>query len=206
MVHVDAVQSPGKIESWDLLPQEIDFYTFSSHKFGGLKGIGFSFVNEKASTFEPLVTGGGQQEGLRSGTINTMGVSSTVLALEDVKKNYNYLEAFEGIKFLREEIKKKLKDKGKVIAFDSKNKNTNTIFFTVNGKDSNSLLMAFDMAGMDVGVGSACSSGALEPSRVLLNMGFSKNHAQSSLRFSLSRMNTSEEITKTVTCITHYLK
>ena len=63
MVHVDAVQSPGKIESWDLLPQEIDFYTFSSHKFGGLKGVGFTFVSEKASSFEPLLTGGGQQEG-----------------------------------------------------------------------------------------------------------------------------------------------
>mgnify|MGYP001223329270 CR=1 FL=1 len=183
-IHVDCVQSPGKVHDWDCLPSGIEFYTFSSHKFGALKGIGFTFVNKTSPTFQPLINGGGQQLGFRSGTINTMGIRSTLLALGDLKERYDYSEAKAGINFLRERIREKLEGCGQIIADNSRYKNTNTIFFTVEGKDSNSLLMAFDLAGMDVGVGSACSSGISKPNNVLLNLGHTKEEALSGLRLS----------------------
>jgi len=113
-----------------------------------------------------------------------MGISSTVLALEDLEKEYNFLEAEAGINYLREKVSNKLKGRGKVVALDSMEKNTNTIFFTVEGKDSNSLLIAFDLAGIDVGVGSACSSGVSKPNSVLLKLGYSSKEASSGLRLS----------------------
>ena len=183
-IHVDAVQAPGKVQSWDCLPSGIEFYTFSSHKFGALKGVGFTFVSNDSPTFQPLINGGGQQLGFRSGTINTMGITSTLLALEDLKKSYDYYEAKGGIDYLKERIREKLEGKGQIIADSAHHQNTNTIFFTVKGKDSNSLLMAFDLAGMDVGVGSACSSGISKPNNVLLNLGYTKEDALSGLRLS----------------------
>ena len=183
-IHVDAVQSPGKVQFWDCLPPEVDFYTFSSHKFGALKGVGFTFVNKVAPAFQPLINGGGQQLGFRSGTINTMGVRSTLLALEDLKECYNFSEAEAGINYLKAKIREKLNGRGQIIADEPLSKNTNTVFFIIKGKDSNSLLMAFDLAGMDVGVGSACSSGISKPNSVLLNLGYSSEEALSGLRLS----------------------
>ncbi len=183
-IHVDAVQAPGKVQFWDRLPPKIDFYTLSSHKFGGLKGVGFTFVNKVAPTFQPLVSGGGQQLGFRSGTINTTGITSTLLALNDLKESYCYLEADAAINYLKGKIREKLRGVGEIVADGALSKNTNTIFFIINGKDSNSLLMAFDLAGMDVGVGSACSSGISKPNSVLLNLGYSSKEALSGLRLS----------------------
>ena len=192
-IHVDAVQSPGKVQFWDRMPSEIDFFTFSSHKFGALKGVGFTFVGKVAPAFQPLVNGGGQQLGFRSGTINTMGVTSTLLALEDLKEGYNFAEAEAGINYLKGKIREKLGTFGEIIADNSHYKNTNTVFFTIRGKDSNSLLIAFDLAGMDVGVGSACSSGISKPNSVLLNLGYSSEEALSGLRLSFEHNLTEEK-------------
>jgi cysteine desulfurase len=183
-IHVDAVQSPGKVENWENILPELDFYTYSSHKFGGLKGIGFTFVSRAAPSIEPLLRGGGQQGGRRSGTLNTMGIISTKLALDDLKKNYKSQESFDSINFLRTKLRSLLGNKGRIIAYDAPYKNSNTIFFIIEGKDSNSLMMAFDLNQIDVGTGSACSSGILASNETLLNLGCSEKEAQSGIRLS----------------------
>lgn len=87
-VHVDAVQAAGKIANWEMLLPELDAYTFSGHKFGALKGIGFTFFNKELD-FNPLIVGGTQQEGLRAGTENALGVYTIKLALHEMKENFN---------------------------------------------------------------------------------------------------------------------
>ena len=184
IIHVDAVQSPGKVENWEKILPELDFYTYSSHKFGGLKGIGFTFVSRVAPSIEPLLRGGGQQGGKRSGTLNTMGIISTKLALQDLKKNYKAQESFDSIDFLRTKLRHLLGHEGRIIVCDAPCKNSNTIFFIIDGKDSNSLMMAFDLGQIDVGTGSACSSGILTPNKTLINLGCSEKEAQSGIRLS----------------------
>ncbi|MEE2742691.1 MAG: aminotransferase class V-fold PLP-dependent enzyme [Bdellovibrionota bacterium] len=184
VIHVDAVQSPGKIDGWETLLPGLDYYTYSSHKFGGLKGVGFTFVKKDSYVVEPLIKGGGQQDGKRAGTLNTMGIISTKLALDDLKKTYKPNECYQGIEFLRKELKSFLGVKGKIIGENSPQLNSNTLFFTVKGRDSNSLLMAFDLNQMDVGIGSACSSGITAPNRILLELGHDETTAKSGLRLS----------------------
>lgn len=184
IIHVDAVQSPGKIEHWEKLLPELDFYTYSSHKFGGLKGVGFTFVGRAAPPIAPLLRGGGQQGGRRSGTLNTMGIISTKLALQDLKKNYKFQESFDAIDFLRTQLRRLLGNKGRIIADNASHKNSNTMFFIIEGKDSNSLMMAFDLNQMDVGIGSACSSGILTSNKTLINLGCNEKEAQSGIRLS----------------------
>lgn len=86
-IHVDAVQLVGKTANWDMLSPELDAYTFSGHKFGALKGIGFSFVSN-GTDFSPLIVGGSQQDGLRAGTENALGVYSIKLALHEMKEHF----------------------------------------------------------------------------------------------------------------------
>jgi cysteine desulfurase len=149
-----------------------------------LKGVGFTFVKKNSYIVEPLIKGGGQQAGKRAGTLNTMGIISTTLALDDLRQTYKPKESYEGITFLRRELRMLLKGKGKIIAENAPQLNSNTLFFTVKGKDSNSLLIAFDLNQMDVGIGSACSSGIASPNRILLELGYDQTTAKSGLRLS----------------------
>ncbi len=184
-IHVDAVQSVGKIENWNKLNNVVDAYTFSGHKFGAMKGVGFSFVKETYN-FCSLIRGGGQQEGMRSGTENTTGIYSMKLALEDVLKKQNYTELYSAKKYIEESIEANLSGDARIISKDSKRRNGNTIYLIIPGRKADILITAFDLARMDVSSGSACSSGAVLPSRVLLSMGVSEEDAKSALRFSFS--------------------
>lgn len=183
-LHIDAVQSPGKILDWQKL-NEGDIWTFSAHKFGALKGVGFSFV-KKEIPFSPLITGGGQQQGLRSGTENPQGTHSIRLALNDLKKvdvqkNMHFRERLE--KFLQE----KLQGIGALVGSGSKN--SNTIYFYLNNLTSDIALALFDLEGMEISAGSACSSGAARASAVLTHMGLhqvAKNGLRISFSFHLS--------------------
>ncbi len=181
-VHLDAVQTVGKIPDWDLVSSEIDALTFSGHKFGALTGVGFSLV-KKDLHFEPLLLGGGQQEGWRSGTVNTYGIYSLKLALEEFLRATDPLESLKGRQHIEKHIKGILGEKCEIVAENS-DRCSNTFTLIVKGKKSDSMLMSFDMAGIDVGTGAACSSGIVRPSRVLSNMGFSEDEARSSIRFS----------------------
>lgn len=185
IIHVDAVQAVGKVASYQQLSSDIDAYTFSGHKFGAMKGVGFSFIKERPE-IHPLIRGGGQQKGHRSGTENIHGIFSLKLALTDLTETFDFLCLNQA----KESILAKIKEAfGKKIIFPTEkaqHQNGNTIYVVVPGQKADVLLTAFDLAGMSVSSGSACSSGAIVPSRILLAMGFSDDQARSAIRFSFS--------------------
>lgn len=185
IIHVDAVQLVGKVESWNQLNLDLDAYVFSSHKFGSLKGIGFTFLN-KNSPYKTLLTGGSQQSGLRSGTENALSVYTIKLALEDLKENFNPTELKLAKSKIENEIAEVLNSKGQVIGRSNPNRNLNTIFFVIPGTKAELISMKFDMQGMDVSTGSACSSGVIKENRVLMEMGHSVENARASIRLSFS--------------------
>jgi cysteine desulfurase len=177
-VHVDAVQSVGKIAAWDR-PQCGDVLTYSAHKFGALKGIGFSFI-KKDTPFTALIRGGNQQHKRRAGTENVMGAQSIVLALDEVQFDKNILK-------LRDELEQIVKSIShcEIIGENSKfGRNNNTLNFIDKNNKADLNLIKFDMQGIDLSSGSACTAGALEPSHTLCAYGY-EEFAKHGIRVSL---------------------
>lgn len=177
-VHVDAVQSIGKVENWDR-PQCGDVLTYSAHKFGALKGIGFSFI-KKDTPLTPLIRGGNQQNQRRAGTENVMGVESIVCALKDVK----YSSELEK---LRDDLESLINKKShiEIIGVGAKyGRNNNTLNFIDKNNKADLNLIKFDMQGIDLSSGSACTAGALEPSHTLCAYG-KEEFAKHGIRVSL---------------------
>lgn len=187
---IDGVALLGK-ESINI-PPGVTGMGFSAHKIHGPKGVGFAFLRQ-GCRLNPLLLGGHQERGFRGGTENLSGIVGLASAVSILDKD---LEAFSNhLLFLRnlfeEELIKKIPDM--IINGEGPRvSNTSNIYFP--NIDGETLLIQLDMCKIAASQGSACSSGALEPSRVLLNMGLSKEQVQSSLRFSFSRMNTENEI------------
>ena len=184
VVHVDAVQAPGKVADWNQLLPELDAYTFSGHKFGALKGIGFSFI-AKTSPVKPLLLGGGQQDGARSGTENVMGAWSIKLALEDLALEFNPVMQGQAIQQLRTFMDAQLQGKGRRMAKGAQQLNLNTIMIVLDKFPSDMSLPLFDLAGLEVSAGSACASGTAKANPVLIALGEQKL-ARHGLRFSTS--------------------
>lgn len=184
-VHVDAVQSAGKIENFQKILPTLEAYTFSGHKFGALKGVGFTFL-QKGFSFVPLIKGGGQQKGKRSGTENVMGVYSLKLAMEELCQNFDFHEMQKSKLWLESELKRLLGDKGLIVAEDAKNRNGNTITFVLKQGKTDLVQAALDLAGIEVSGGSACSSGSLTPNRILKSMGFEESLCRGMIRLSFS--------------------
>ncbi len=181
-LNVDAVQTVGKFHQYRDLSSMVDFYTYSAHKFGALKGIGFSFV-KSTHKLSPLIIGGGQQSKARSGTENAMGVHSIKLALEDMAtKDLASLEAFKNK--LSDQMREWLKGKGALVGDRALQTSLNTIYFYLNNLSSDIALAMFDMSGLEISAGSACSSGAAKDSEILLSLGLEKV-AKNGLRLSL---------------------
>jgi cysteine desulfurase len=185
LIHVDAVQAIGKIENWNKLLTDLDFYSYSGHKFGALKGIGFTLL-KKGTDFKGFIEGGSQQNGLRSGTENSMGIESVALALQYFSDNFSPNRLEQATRFFEEELKKIFQDKIKIIGEDAKHRNLNTIFAVFTDAKSDALVAAMDMAGFDVGKGSACSSGLSTPNKTLLAIGLDEALARNAVRFSFS--------------------
>tara|TARA_R100000656_G_C3954019_1_gene128916 strand:- start:815 stop:1969 length:1155 start_codon:yes stop_codon:yes gene_type:complete len=185
IVHVDAVQAPGKVSDWKNLSKELDAYTFSAHKFGSLKGVGFTFISPKVEACS-IILGGGQQNGRRSGTENTYGVYSSMLALQELEALYDSAASEKNLKSILDQVKTSLANAGEVVALNSPYRNTNTIYMVFYGAKSDITSVAFDLAGVDVSTGSACSSGAIVPSRVLMAMGYDELQAKSAIRLSFA--------------------
>ncbi|MCM2348520.1 MAG: aminotransferase class V-fold PLP-dependent enzyme [Bacteriovoracaceae bacterium] len=183
-LHIDAVQSPGKIPDWREL-SEGDVWSFSAHKFGALKGIGFSFFKSSLS-FHPLIVGGAQQGNLRSGTENVQGIKSISLALKDLQQvdvEQNSLQRKKLVDVLRLELT------GIGDLIDDEKVCSNTIYFFLNKLSSDIALALFDVNGIEISAGSACSSGAAKPSAVLLQKGLdavSKNGLRLSMAFQVN--------------------
>jgi cysteine desulfurase len=185
IIHVDAVQLVGKVSSWTELSNQLDAYTFSGHKFGSLKSVGFTFLKNSLDLI-PLITGGNQQKSLRAGTENALGIYSLKLALEDIVENFNPENLLKAKEFIEDKLKKKIEGKGEVIAASSPHRNLNTIFFLIKDVSAQAISMRFDMAGVSVSTGSACSSGIIKENRILMNMGYSADESKSALRLSFS--------------------
>ncbi len=170
IIHVDAAQAPGKVADCWQLNSTLDIYSFSSHKAGALKGHGHSFISVDFDG-QPLILGGGQQKGARAGTENVMGALALQLALEEMQMQWRPSEQLQAITLVRAFMDEHLKGKGERIARGAQELNLNTVLFVINKLPSDMSLPMFDLAGLEVSAGAACSSGAAKPSHVLEKLG-----------------------------------
>lgn len=193
---VDGVALLGK--ELFVLPRGVTAACFSGHKIHGPQGVG-CVVFRNHFKMHPLIVGGPQQHGLRGGTENLMGIVGFAKALEFICK-----EEIEQMRMLRDAFETALLHirPDSVIHGYHEMRVSNTSNCAFVGSDGETLLMLLDLANIAVSHGAACSSGALEPSHVLLNMGLSRQMARASLRFSLSRYTTQEEIDQVVKFLT----
>lgn len=187
---LDAVSWIGK-EAFDL-PRGATAVALSGHKFHAPKGIG-ALMLRKALKLTPLATGGSQEYMHRAGTENLAGILGLAAGIELLREGQTAIT--DHLLDLRAhfecELLRALPD---VVINGLGPRIANTVNIAFLGCDGESLLMQLDMMGIAVSLGSACSSGALEPSRVLLNMGLDRKTAKSSIRFSFGRFNTREEV------------
>jgi cysteine desulfurase len=183
LLHVDAIQAFGKIP-FDIKEMNADLVTLSGHKIGGPKGVGALVLAEGMLGFEPLLRGGGQEKGRRAGTENVAGIAGFGAAAEAamgaLKTDALRLES------LRNRLESGLrKTPGTIVFSDDVPRLPNTTLFTVPGLRAETAVIGFDLAGVAVSSGSACSSGKVQPSHVLEAMGFGPKTAQGAVRLSL---------------------
>ncbi|WP_454628838.1 cysteine desulfurase family protein [Bradyrhizobium cenepequi] len=183
LLHVDAIQAFGKMP-FDLGPLQADLVTLSAHKIGGPKGVGAVILAEGVERLEPLLRGGGQELGRRAGTENVAGISAfgavTKAAMAALSNDTVRLRA------LRDRLEAGLREIDGIIVFsDGVPRLPNTTLFTAPGLKAETAVIGFDLAGIAVSSGSACSSGKVQPSHVLSAMGFRPDLAQGAVRLSL---------------------
>jgi cysteine desulfurase len=183
LLHVDAIQALGKIPL-DIKLMQADLVTLSAHKVGGPKGVGALVLAEGMQGLEPLLRGGGQELGRRAGTENTAGIAAfgaaTKAATAGLSDNAVRLQD------LRERLERGLEQTPGMIVFSKDVRRLpNTTLFTIPGLRAETAVIGFDLAGISVSSGSACSSGKVQPSHVLAAMGFGNDLAQGAVRLSL---------------------
>ena len=197
---VDGVQLFGK-ENITLSPG-ISAICFSGHKCYAPKGAAFTIVR-RGLKLEPHLTGGHQEHGLRAGTENLASIVTLAQGATFIAEELNsFKEPMRELRDYFEERVLALKPGAKINGTGPRIANTSNICF--KDIDGEALLMYLDLHGVAASLGSACSSGALEPSRVLLNMGLTRQEALASIRFSLGRYTTKEEIDETLKIITRF--
>jgi len=189
--HTDASQSFGKI-SIDVKKMNIDLLTASSHKIYGPKGAGLLYIREGIEIV-PLLHGGGQENGLRSSTVNVPSIVGFAKAVEICKKEAEK-ENQKLIKLRDKLTKGILKIKGSHLNGHPKTRLANNVNVRFDFIEGESLVIQLDMEGIACSTGSACSSATLEPSHVLLAMGLKPEQAHGSLRISLGRYTTEKDI------------
>lgn len=189
-VHADAVQALGKIPV-DFFALNVHAMTLSSHKIGGPLGAG-ALVLDKRIDIQPLLHGGGQEKGLRSGTENVAAIVGFGVACELAVKN---LTAFDmHTDGLRSRLEIGLGKQNAVIFGHDGLRIPNTSFFAFKNIDGETLVTALDKAGFAVASGSACSSDSDKPSHVLLAMGVEEDLARGAVRLSFGMSNTIEQV------------
>ena len=183
LLHVDAIQAFGKIPV-DIKSLGADLITLSAHKIGGPKGVGALVLAEDVQGLEPLLRGGGQELGRRAGTENVVGIAAfgaaTAAAMAALATDAARLQA------LRQRLEKGLMQTPGIIVFSADiQRLPNTTLFTVPGLKAETAVIGFDLGGIAVSSGSACSSGKVQPSHVLAAMGVGPDLAQGAVRLSL---------------------
>lgn len=188
--HSDCVQALGKME-FSLSDLNVDLASFSSHKVYALKGSGMLFV-KKGTPLEALIYGGAQERYRRAGTENLLSIASFSYMIN----NLGTTDFIKNISSIKNEMEKTLKDQisGLKILCETTERLPNTTTLFIEGVGAESMLMNLDIRGFSVGTGAACSSGNPEPSPVLLAIGLKREEAQSSLRVSLGKTTTAEQV------------
>ena len=196
--HTDAVQAAGHI-AIDVKAQNIDMLSLSGHKFHGPKGVGALYVR-RGIPLKNLIDGGAQERGKRAGTENLPAIVGMAAALEDACAN---LDAnAKKVTALRDKLIAGLeKIPHCALNGDRVNRLPNNVSFCFEGIEGESLLLYLDAQGISASSGSACTSGSLDPSHVLLAIGRVHDVAHGSLRLSLSHDNTEEEIDYILQCV-----
>ena len=196
LVHLDAVPLFGNM-NLDVENLGVDTMTISAHKFYGPKGIACLYLSNNVK-IENLIFGGNQERGKRGGTINTAGVvgfaKAAEIAMRDMRTNTHKL------RLISEYFISRLNESVENIKINAnvRQKLPNIISVTFTGVDGESLLTKLDMAGVAVSMGSACTSNSLTVSHVLTAIGLSNDDARSTIRFSLGKNNSYEELDRAV--------
>ena len=192
LMHTDAVQAIGKMPM-DVNGLGVDFLTMSAHKIYGPKGIGALYVR-KGTPYCPFIRGGHQEKGRRAGTENTLGIIGLAKALEmRAQEMDEEVKRLTGMKdVLKNGIEKSIDD----VIFNGHPTLSipNTVNVSFPGAEGEAILLYLDLQGIAVSTGSACASGSLDPSHVLLATGSSPERAHGSIRISMGRETTMDEI------------
>lgn len=203
LFHTDAVQAAGQLPL-DIRAQNIDLLSLSAHKFHGPKGIGALYARRGIQLIR-LMEGGGQERGMRAGTENVPAIAGMAAALEEAcaamecngrKKTALRERLIAGLEVIP----------GARLNGDRQRRLPGTVNFCFDGVDGETLLLLLDEQGICASSGSACTSGALDPSHVLLAMGRSRELAKSALRLSLSEENTEEEVDRIIRVVTEAVR
>ena len=183
LLHVDAVQGPGRMVC-DFATLGADLMTLSSHKIGGPQGVG-ALIKRDGLPLDPQIKGGGQERGARAGTENVAGIAGFGAAAEAVR--LGWAEEAARMAGLRDKLEAGIKAvaPGAVIFGAAAERLPNTTLFSVAGMKAETAVIAFDLEGVAVSSGAACSSGKVAPSHVLAAMGVAPDLARGAIRVSL---------------------
>ena len=208
LVHTDAVQAIGKMPI-DVQSLPIDMLSMSAHKFYGVQGIGAIYINPLTTnkrSLIPLIQGGGQERGYRSGTESVAAIAAMGLAAELAEKELS-IESTRLVK-LRDRLFTLLADITALIPTGAMGMERlpHHLSFYHNHIDGRRLVRELNFAGIAISSGSACSSGAIEPSSILLKMGYSETEARNSIRLTLGKSTTEADIDWTAMVMHQILK
>jgi cysteine desulfurase len=192
LLHVDAIQAFGKIP-FNINVMKADLVSVSAHKLGGPKGIGALVLADGVSGADALLRGGGQEQGRRAGTENVMGIAgfgaAVKAAMASLEGDMNRVEQ------LRDRLETGLRQTRQLQVFsENVPRLPNTTLFSAPGMRAETAVIGFDLEGVAVSSGSACSSGKVQPSHVLEAMGFGPEWAKGAVRLSLGWSTTVEEV------------
>jgi len=192
LFHTDAVQAVGKIPV-DVQELGVDFLTLSGHKMYGPKGIGALYVR-KGAPFCPLIRGGHQERGRRAGTENTLGIIGLGKAIE--MRSQEMEEEERRLLELKATLKKGIEENIFDVQFIGHPTDClpGTLNVSFDGAEGEAIILYLDLEGIAVSTGSACASGSLDPSHVILATGLPAECAHSSIRISMGRENTMEDV------------
>lgn len=198
--HTDAVQIIGKKT---VSVKNIDFMSVGAHKFYGPKGIGFLYA-KKGTIINPIIEGGGQENGFRAGTENLSFIAGMDLALkksiQNISKNQRKIVELEKLflkKLDQEKINYRINGESRLPGF---------LNITFHGIDGNNLLINLDMKNISISYGSACSSGTSKPPLALLEIGMPKNEAKSSVRISIGKFINETQITELIIALKNIIE
>ncbi len=198
LFHTDAVQAAGHIKI-DVKEMNIDMLSLSAHKFHGPKGVGALYCR-KGIMLQSLIEGGAQERGKRAGTENLPAIVGMAKALDDACKNIDKNAAY--VSALRDKLIDGLsKIPHSTVNGDLQQRLPGNVNMCFEGIEGESLLLLLDAKGIEASSGSACTSGSLDPSHVLLAIGLPHEVAHGSLRLSICEENTEEEIDYIIKCV-----